>query len=79
MDLHVQSNPRLTGRLTLTTPTAHNARHQHVHEFSMSLSECAQSSSVCSPKRGGFPHEFDDGDGLKNRCRSEEEAGSGKS
>ena len=58
-------------RLALTTPTTHNARHQHIRELSMSLSECTQRSSVCSPKRGGFPDEFDEGGGLKNRCRFE--------
>src|SRR5207249_2845188 len=35
------------------------------------LRECAQSSSVCHSKPGDFPVEFDDGGGLKNRCRSE--------
>jgi len=47
----------------------HNARHQRAPVFSMSLRECAQSPCVLIVKSGGLSVEFDEGDGLKSRCR----------
>ena len=47
--------------------------------FSMPFRECAQSPWVLIVKSGDFPAEFDEGDGLKNRCRfGQEKVGSGK-
>jgi hypothetical protein len=51
--------------------TTHNARHQRTLEPSMPFRECAQSSWVLIVKSGGLSAEFDEGDGLKNRCRFE--------
>ena len=51
----------------ITAPT-HNARHQRAPE---TLRECAQSSWVLIVNSADFPVEFDEGDGLKNRCRLE--------
>jgi len=37
----------------------------------MPFRECAQSPWVLIVKSGGLSVEFDEGDGLKNRCRSD--------
>ena len=46
--------------------------------FSMPFRECAQSPRVSHREIRRFSVEFDEGGGLKNRCRFGEKVGSGK-
>ena len=54
---------------TLETGTAHNARHQRDLDSQCLFASGPKGRRSLIVKSGDFPVEFDEGGGLKNRCR----------